>query len=459
MQTLPHATPRHAILGNLPEFKNDRIGLLTRLPRQYGSAARVRLGFFVDALVVSSPELAKEVLLDKSDSFRKSFGLALFSRPMLGDGLLTSEGGKHLRQRRMMAPSFTSKRIAGYADVFASSADRAARRIAKKATTDLLDEMMLMTLEIVARSLFSTEVEKDAGSVGDAVTVALECVNAQIASVLPLPPQVPSPTNLRLKRAVKELDAIVYRFVRERRVSGKDHGDLLSMLLAAQDEDDGAVMTDVQVRDEVMTIFLAGHETTANALAWTFLLLSKHPEIRARLEAEVDAALGDRLPELADAKRLPFTLAVVKEAMRLYPPAYMVGRRAAEPVKLGRFPVEKGQVVLLNIIGMHRSEHLFPDASRFSPDRFLPEAEKSIDKYAYLPFGGGPRVCIGNHFALLEAQLALSHLVRRFRFDLLPESESAECEPLITLRPKHGVRVRVNTRDHLSTETRPTRTA
>ena len=446
MQSLPYVSPRHSLLGNLPEFKNDRIGLLTRLPRQYGGAARVRLGLFVDALVVSSPELVKEVLLEKSDSFVKSFGLSVFSRPLLGDGLLTSEGKAHLRQRRMMAPPFTSRRIADYAGVFASCADRAARRIAEKSTTDLVDEMMLMTLDIVARSLFSTDVANDATKVGDAVTTALECVNAQIASVVPLPPNVPSPTNLRLKRAVKALDAIVYRFIHERRASGKDHGDLLSMLLAAQDEADGGVMTDQQVRDEVMTLFLAGHETTANALAWTFLLLSKHPHLRERLEAEVDSVLGGRLPELADAKKLPFALMVVKEAMRLYPPAYMVGRRAAAPVQLGKFSLKKGQVVVVDIIGMHRSEHLFAEPLRFNPDRFSPEAEKSIDKYAYVPFGGGPRVCIGNHFAMLEAQLALAHLVQKLRFDLLPESESAECDPLITLRPKHGVRVRVTRR-------------
>jgi cytochrome P450 len=303
-----------------------------------------------------------------------------------------------------------------------------------------------MTLDIVARSLFSTDVASDAGRVGDAVTTALECVNAQIASLFPLPPQIPSPTNLRLRRAVKELDAIVYRFIHERRASGKDHGDLLSMLLAAQDEADGGVMTDEQIRDEVMTLFLAGHETTANALAWTFLLLSKHPHLRERLEAEADGALGGRLPELGDAKKLPFALMVVKEAMRLYPPAYMVGRRAAAPVNLGKFALKKGQVVVVDIIGMHRSERFFSEPLRFDPERFSPESEKSIDKYAYIPFGGGPRVCIGNHFAMLEAQLALSHLVQKLRFDLLPESESAECDPLITLRPKHGVKVRVSNR-------------
>lgn len=446
MQTLPYAEPHHALLGNLPEFKNDRIGLLTRLPRQYGPAARVRLGLFVDALVVSSPALIKEVLLDKSDSFAKSFGLAVFSRPLLGNGLLTAEGTEHRRQRRMIAPAFTSKRIASYADIFAASAERAAERIAGKATTDLLDEMMLMTLEIVARSLFSTDVSADAGIVGDAVTVALECVNSQIASMVPLPPRVPSPTNLRLRRAVKDLDAIVYRFIRERRASGQKHEDLLGVLLAAQDEDDGAGMSDEQVRDEVMTLFLAGHETTANALAWTFLLLSKHPEVRARLESEVDAALGGRLPVLDDAKRLPLALAVVKEAMRLYPPAYLVGRRAIEQTTLGKYALKQGQVVIVDIIGMHRSEQHFEDALAFKPERFAPENEKSIDKYAYVPFGGGPRVCIGNHFAMLEAQLALAHLVQRFRFDVLPESASAECEPLITLRPKHGVKARVTRR-------------
>jgi cytochrome P450 len=447
MQTLPYASPSHPLLGVLPEFKKDRIGLLTRLPRQYGDVARVRLGLFVDCFIVSSPELVRAVLLEKQSSFVKSFGLSVFARPLLGSGLLTSERDVHKRQRRMIAPAFSHQRIASYADTFAACAERAALRIQSKKTTDLADEMMTMTLEIVGKTLFGTEVASDADVVGEAVTVAMKSINAQIGAVFPLPPAIPSPTNRRLWRAVRRLDEVVYRLIRSRRAEGGDHGDLLSMLLLAQDEDAGEVMTDEQVRDEAMTIFLAGHETTANALAWSFLLLSKHPDIRGRLEAEVDAVLGGRLPTLADATRLPYALQVLKEAMRLYPPAYMIGRRALEPVTMGKLTVPKNQVVIIDVIGMHGREKYFSDPTRFDPDRFLPEAEKLIDKYAYLPFGGGSRVCVGNHFALLEGQLALAHLIQRFRFDLLPDSASAEPEPLITLRPKHGVQVTVTKRN------------
>ena len=234
----------------------------------------------------------------------------------------------------------------------------------------------------------------------------------------------------------------MYRLIEERRRDGADRGDFLSMLLLAQEEGGGGGVSDRQVRDEAIHIIQARHETTANALTWAFYLLAQHPDARARLEGEVDAALGGRTPTLADLGALPFTLAVFKETMRLYPPAYMVARRALRDVSLHGHPVAKNDLCVVNVIGMHRRPDFFPEPSRFDPERFLPENEKRLAKQAYLPFGAGQRVCIGNHFALLEGHLTLAALAQRVRLDLLPGSARVETEPLITLRPKGGMPMR-----------------
>jgi cytochrome P450 len=265
-----------------------------------------------------------------------------------------------------------------------------------------------------------------------------------------LPPAVPSPGNLRAREAVRRLDLVVFRLVHERRAVAEQRDDLLSMLLLAHDEDDGSGMTDAQVRDELMTILLAGHETTANALSWAFYLLAKHPEVRDRLEAELSAVLGERPPTYADLRSLPYSLQVLKETMRLYPPAYLVTRRAARPVTIGPAAVQKNEIVVVDILGMHRRPDLYEDPLRFKPERFAPDAEKARDRHAFLPFGGGPRVCIGNQFALMEGQMALARLSQRFRFELAEGDGDIEGEPLLTLRPKGGVPVRVVPRSLLT---------
>jgi cytochrome P450 len=264
---------------------------------------------------------------------------------------------------------------------------------------------------------------------------------------VPIPPSWPTPGNRRGQKAIARLDRTVYRLIDERRKQGGDRGDFLTMLLLAQDEDDGSVMTDKQVRDEAMNIFLAGHETTANALAWTFYLLAQHPAMRERLEREIDGALGGRTPTLADLPRLPFTLQVFKEAMRLYPPAFVVARRALRDVTIGGHRLAKNELAIINIVGMHRRPEYFAEPDRFDPERFSAEAEKSMNKRAFLPFGAGARVCIGNHFALLEGHLALAAMAQRVRLDLAPGSARVEPEPLITLRPRGGMPMLVRRRE------------
>jgi cytochrome P450 len=445
----------HPLLGILQEFRRDRAGLLIRVAREHGDLATARVGLLPRALVVSAPHLARETLVERADSFVKGIGLSLYARPLLGDGLLTSEHDFHRRQRRMMAPAFMPRRIADYAATIASCADRAVERLAGAGTADLSREMMQLTLEIAGQTLFSSDLSGDAADIYGALTFAMERVNQQLGSLVPLPPSVPTPGNLRARRFVNRLDEVVYRMIRQRRASGGDAGDLLSMLLQAQDEDDGGVMTDRQVRDEAMTILLAGHETSANALTWALYLLAHNPDARARLEAEVDDVLGGRSPDLESLRRLPWTLQVFKEAMRLYPPAYMVVRQAERDVSIGGCPLRKRSAVIVNILGMHRRPEVFADPLRFLPERFAPDAEKAMDRHAYLPFGGGPRVCIGSHFALLEGQVALARLVQELRFDLVPGHERVEMEPLITLRPKGGLPMRISPRS----AARPSRAA
>jgi cytochrome P450 len=316
-------------------------------------------------------------------------------------------------------------------------------------TFDAAEAMMRLTLEIVGKTLFDAEVGSEAAAVGDALTEVMENTVATLGSILPMPPVVPTPRNLANRRARGKLDAIIYGLIAERRKHPTDGGDLLSLLLAARDED-GSAMSDKQVRDEAMTLFLAGHETTANALVWALYLLARHPDVRARAEEEV-ARLGrrDRPLTMEDLKSLPYVLATVKETMRLYPPAYIIGRRALKEVTVAgprpgeRVRIGKNKVVFVNVLGIHRRPDLFPDPETFDPVRFLGDREKELPRCAYLPFGAGPRICIGNHFALMEAHLLLATIVGGARLDLLPGSGEVEMEPLVTLRPRGGVQMRV----------------
>jgi cytochrome P450 len=441
-QRQPKVLPRlagHPLLGHLSAFRNDRVGILLRLVKSHPEMVEMPMGIVRRVVAVSSPSLANEILVTKQDSFVKAPGLAIFLRPVLGDGLLTSERSTHERQRRLLAPAFAHRRVASYADTMAERAGRFASTLEPGQSVDLSESMMRLTFEIVGKTLFDAEVVGDAEAVGEALTTAMEVAMGQLGSVIPIPPMIPSPKNMKYRRAVGRLDDVLYRIIRARRSEGGDRGDVLSMLLAAKDEDETS-MTDKQVRDEAMTLFLAGHETTANALSWTFYLLDRHPEVRTRMEAELDA-LG-RVPSYEDLKALPYTLAVFKEAMRLYPPAYVLGRRPVEDVVIGEHLVKKNSIVLVNVLGIHRRPDVWSEPDRFEPERFLDDREKQLPRCAYMPFGAGPRICIGNHFALMEGHLLLATIARRVRFELTG-TEPVETEPLITLRPKGGITTRV----------------
>jgi cytochrome P450 len=431
-------------LGSLPAFRRSRVQFQLDLMRAHPDIAALRFGVF-DLVVAFAPELVHEVLVAQADAFMKSYGLSLFARPVLGDGLLTSEDPEHARQRRLLAPVFVQRRVAEYAALMSQRAERSVESMLQAGVVDVSACAMQVTLEIVGKALFDAELADAASEVGQCVTEAMECVMGTMSSALPAPPFIPTPRNLRLARVIKRLDRLVYGMIAERRAQPSAHPDLLSLLLAARDED-GTGMNDRQVRDEVMTALLAGHETTANVVAWALILLSEAPEVRAQLERELDQVLGGRTPTLADAPRLSLTLRVVKETLRLRPSVYLLGRRALRATTLAGYPIRKNQVVLLGVYAMHRRPDLFPEPERFDPDRFLPEREKALPRHAFLPFGAGPRMCIGNHFALLEGQLLLASWLSRARFTPITPASEVELEPLITLRPKGPVMMRVTPR-------------
>jgi cytochrome P450 len=425
-------------------FRRDPLVFLTRTAREFGDVVYWR-GGPVEFVFVNHPDLIKEVLVTRQQKFIKSRGLQR-SKRFLGEGLLTLEGDAHRRQRRLAQPAFHKDRIAAYGTAMVAYAERARGRWRACETLDVSHEMMRLTLAIVGRTLFGAEVEGEADAVSEAFTVIMHQFNRLVMPFSEYLDRLPLPSNKKIARAAARLDETIYRMIAERRATGEDRGDLLSMLLAARDEEgDGTGMSDKQLRDESMTLFLAGHETTANALTWTWYLLSQSPEAEARLHAEIDEVLGGRLATAADLPRLKYTEAVFAEAMRLYPPAWAIGRQALEDFPLGEFVVPSGAMILMSQWVMHRDARFWPDPERFDPDRWTPEARAARPKFAYFPFGGGARVCIGEQFAWMEGVLVLATIAQRWRFRLAPSARVAP-QALITLRPRYGMRMTVEAR-------------
>jgi cytochrome P450 len=426
------------ILGQLLDFRRARMRVFADAAAA-GPLARIRLGW-LDVLVVTDAALARQVLVDHADAMVKSRTLARFARRLLGDGLLTSEHELHRRQRKLMAPLFSPRVVSQWADAMVQHGETTLNRWTDGAVVNVTDEMMELTLAIVGQTLMDVDVTADADWVGHALGVANAQASTETARFVPLPLALPTPSRLRNERAIASVDALIAQLITERRRKGATGGDALSLLVGARDEDDGRSMTDVEVRDEVMTLFFAGHETTANLLSWTWLLLAQSPETMARLRQELLIALGESSPTYATLEKLPLTLRIIQESMRLYPPVYAVGRVAERDVDIGDVQVPKGMTIAVNVYGMHRREDLFPEPERFDPDRFTPEREAALPRSAYMPFGSGPRVCIGAHFAQMEAHLLLATMARRATLELADGVPGLQ--PLITLRPDR-LRMRV----------------
>jgi cytochrome P450 len=417
--------------GPLPFFQN--------LAAQYGDISYFRLGP-QEAFFLNHPDYVKDVLVTNHQRFHKGLALQRAKR-LLGEGLLTSEDDFHRRQKRLAQPAFHRARVASYASVMTDYASQIRAHWQDGDTIDMSEEMMRLPLGIVGKTLFDADVVSDAREVGEAMTVVMDLFNTITIPFFELLQKLPLPQLRRFDTAKVKLDAIIFRLIDERRRSAEDRGDLLSMLLLAQDtEGDGTAMTDEQLRDELMTIFLAGHETTANALTWTWYLLSQNPAAEVRLHEEIDRVLCGRLPEFDDVAQLKYTEMVLAESMRLYPPAWALGRMAMEDFEIGGYLVPKKSLVLMSQYVMHRDPRYFKDPLRFDPERWTPQARESRPQFSYFPFGGGPRRCIGEGFAWMEGILLLATLAQQWRMRLVPNHPVA-LKPVITLRPKHGMRM------------------
>lgn len=440
-----HQGPRdHWLLGSLGEFGRDQLGFYVRCAREYGDVVPVRLGSRRGFLIYH-PDAIEEVLVARARDFVKTPGIRLLQR-LLGDGLFVSEGDLWLRQRRLMQPAFHRQHIAAYGQIMATCATRRAAGWHDGAVMDIHPEMMAITRDIVAKTLFDADVSDEARVIGEASHFLTEYFGKRLGSLLQLvPPWVPTPANRRLQRAVRGLDEVVYRMIADRRRTPGNRVDLLSILLQAQDADDGSRMTDRQVRDEVMTLFLAGHETTAVALSWTWYLLAQHPEAEARLADELRVVLAGRPPTVADLPALRYTEMVVTESMRLYPPAYGIARQAVRPTEVAGRPMRVGAFVIMPTWVVHRDVRWFEKPEEFRPERWEGDGVRRLPRFAYFPFGGGPRQCIGNTFAMMEAVLILAAIGQRFRLELVP-GQSVTPMPYITLRPDPGIRIHLESR-------------
>lgn len=427
----------------LLHIRKDPLGVLKAMT-DLGDCSRLKLGP-INLYMINHPDLIRDVLVTKNSAFRKGRAVQLM-HILLGKGLLTSEGGFHRRQRKLVLPAFHHSRLTYYADIMAAYAARRHKRWQDGSVLQIEHEMMNLTLEIVAKTLFNANVDDETDEITEALTEGQEVFGKIANPFSEIILRLPLPATRKIKRVRKRLDTTIYRFIEEHRQNPADQQDLLSMLLDAQDEETGTGMSDEQVRDEAMTLFAAGHETTAVALTWTWVLLSQHPEVEAQLHEEVDRVLEGRLPTFSDLAQLSQTRRVLSEALRLYPPAYALTREATEDVQIGEYSIPKGATVDMSPYLIHRDARFWPDPERFNPDRFAPENKSQITKFSYIPFSFGIRGCIGEQFAWTEAILLLATLAQRWKLRLV-DQKIPEVRPVITLRPEGSVGMRVEARN------------
>jgi cytochrome P450 len=419
----------------------DRVKMLRRTASWHPDIVRSAVGKR-ELISIYKPEYVHEVLVAQAEKFHKEITFKRFTTPLLGNGLLLSEDDEHRRNRKLVAPAFIHRRIPEYVKTMTDYTVRQMDRWKEGQSIDIWQEMVRLTLGVTGKSLFGSDVTSDADEVKNYLNYLSHYADEQIRIPFHIPFSWKTPRNNKVRRKIAALDEIIYRMIAERRASASDSGDFLSILLLARDEEDGTGMTDKQVRDEAMTIFLAGHETTANATTWMWYLLAQHPEVFRKLHDEVVSACGSTPPTFSDLPKLPYAQRVFKEALRLYPPAYILARTSIEDVFIDGYKIRKGVAVIIPPYIIHRNPEVFPEPEKFDPDRFLPEREANIPKYGYLPFAAGPRVCIGNQFAMIEGQIIAATIAQRFYFELA-DMKPVEIEPLITLRPKGGIKLKV----------------
>lgn len=420
----------------------DSLGYMLKSARQFGNFFAIWIGD-KPIYVISDPALVHEILVERAKEFHKADMIRDAVGAFAGNGLFLNEGESWRRQRKLSQPAFHHQRIAAYGATMVQQTRDLLNGWQGGETRDIAEEMTELTLGIVNKTLFNVDVRAQADHIGALMTTILTGANDRINNYNPIWARLFKAKERREAAAIQELFGIIEGIIAEHRRNGEDTGDLLSMLLAARDEE-GNPMSGQQLRDEVITLFIAGHETTANAVAWAFYLVARHPDVEAKLLQEV-GKLNGQPPTMADLAQMPYSEQVIKEAMRLYPPAGGVTRQPLHDIILGGYPIAKGSTVAISTYVMHHDPKFYPDPERFDPERFTPENEAQLPRMAYLPFGGGPRICIGNSFAMLEARLILLTVLQRF--SLQPASTKAvHAEQLFTLRPKGGLPMRVNKR-------------
>lgn len=435
--------PKQRFPGQLLiRFRRDPLSFVTDVARRHGPVTTWPIGP-LRYVLINEPELVRQVLVTKSDAFTKGPALRK-ARITLGDGLLTSEDPIHARQRRLAQPAFHARRVAAYGDVMVQYTQRLSDRWRDGDVIDIHDQMMRLALQIAAKTMFDADVEHEVEQIGDAMGRSVAMFTRALMPFGELLGKLPLPSNRRFHQSWAQLMSTIDRFIAERRASPDvERNDLLSLLLRATDtEGTGGGMSDQQLRDEAITLFTAGHETTANGLTFAWYLLAAHPQAFDRLREEVNSAVGGRAPRSDDVDRLPWTRAVFSEAMRLYPPAWAIGRQAKQDVQIGEHTLPKGTVVLMSQWVMHRDPRYWPEPERFDPQRWMVE-DAQRPRYAYFPFGSGPRSCIGEAFAWLEGVLALATIAQRWRMELVDAERAVRLAPTITLRPRDPLRVRV----------------
>ena len=437
---LPPGPAARPLVGSAFDFGRDPLAFVTRMQRAYGDAATVPMPRRGQLVMLFAPAYVRYVLTEHPRNFTsREFNDTL--ERLLGDGLLSIDGELHRSQRRLVQPAFHRKRIESYAATMTQHTEQMLATWQPGQTLDMAMEMQSLTLRIVAKTLLSVDVQHDSGELGHAFNdVILFPADVRLSWKNLLRINSPLTPYGRFLRGRAMLDRTLYGIIEERRQSHEDTGDVLSMLLASQDED-ATVMTDKQVRDETMTFFAAGHETTSNALSWTFYLLSEYPGAYAKLRAELDHVLGGRTPTVEDLPNLVYTDMVIKEAMRLYPPAWAIGRRASEDFTMGDYHFPAGQLVLMSQWVIHRRPDIWgADAAYFKPERFDPVQPQDVPQFAYFPFGGGPRMCIGMPFAQMEARLLLATIAQRY-YPRMVLGHPVVPQPMVTLRPKYGLKM------------------
>jgi cytochrome P450 len=425
------------------ELYRDPLGLLTRLTREYGDIVHLQFGSRHD-YILNHPDYIKSVMLAGEDEMLRSF-----PRPMkrvLGNGLLSSQGECHKRQRRLIQPCFHHQHAASCAQVITEYTERVASHWRDGQTVDIFAEMLRLSMAIVVKALFNTDVENEAAEIGRVLDIIMEMTHKNAIPYLDeFLARLPLPSTKRYENARAVLDEMVYGMIDERRTAGSEQNDFLSAMLRLQGTEEGYGLSDEQVRDEVMTMFVAGHETIGSALAWTWYLLAEHPEVERRMQEELDQVLGGRVATGVDFARLPYTNMIVLESMRLYPPVWLMARRPVHDYQVAGYTVPAGSYFHISQYLMHRDERYFPNPERFDPDRWTAEAVASRPRFSYFPFGGGSRKCIGESFAMMEGVLVVATLAQQWTMQVAP-GHRVEMEPLITLRPKGGIPVRLRRR-------------